>query len=116
MIPKMTKSSSPDDTEDLVVHFLAEVMPATIDAKSQDAFQQALQSYCDSLRPWLSPSDSPPHPRAIFSLLESCAFDDTDENVTVVLSPEAQALFRAWKRRNEISNTAGLNTTHAWSN
>jgi hypothetical protein len=52
----------------------------------------------------------------IFSLLEECTFDETGDNVTVMLSPEAEALFRAWLRRDKIWSDAELNTTNAWSN
>jgi hypothetical protein len=112
----MKADLSPDSHRDLVVQFLAEIMQETIEVKGQEAFQQALQNYCDRLRPWLLPNDGPPNPRAVFSLLEDCAFDVTNENVTVVLSPEAQAFFRAWLRRNQIWSDAGLHTAHAWSN
>lgn len=105
--------TAPERTE-LVMQFLADLMNTTSDLKDQTAFQQALQSYCDSLRPWLGPADDPPHPRATFSLLEHCSFDASGENITVVLSPEAQALFRAWLRRHQIAETAGLHTAHVW--
>jgi hypothetical protein len=82
-------------------------MQATIDAESQNAFQQALQRYCDSLRPWLSPNDSPPDTRAGFSISENCVFDETSENVTVVLSPKAEGFFRAWLRRKKSGMTSG---------
>lgn len=101
---------------DLIVRFLAELMPITGSPKKQEDFQAALQRYCDSLHPWLEPGDGPPNPRAVFSLLEDCTFDETGENITVVLSPEAEALFRAWLRRNKIWSDAGLNTAHAWLN
>jgi hypothetical protein len=101
---------------DLVVRFLAEVMQMTSSPDKQEDFQVALQAYCDSLQPWLDPSDGPPNPRAVFSLLDGCSFDESGENVTVVLSPEAEALFRAWLRRNKIWDNTGLNTAHAWSN
>ncbi len=101
---------------DLIVRFLAELMQVTGNPKNQEAFQAALQAYCDSLRPWLDTDDGPPNPRAVFSLLEDCTFDETGENITVVLSPEAEALFRAWLRRNKIWSDAGLNTAHAWLN
>lgn len=117
MIPHNTTAAlSQDAHRDLVVQFLAEIMQETLEVKDPQAFQQALQQYCDQLRPWLLPSDGPANPRAVFSLLEDCAFDDTREHVTVVLSPEAQALFHAWLRRNQIGNDAGLHTAHAWSN
>ena len=99
-----------------VVQFLAEIMQVTGITDDQDTFQTSLQSYVDSLRPWLEPSDGPPNPRAVFSLLEGCTFDHTGENITVVLSPEAEALFRAWLRRHQIAETAGLHTAHAWEN
>jgi hypothetical protein len=100
----------------LIVRFLAELMQVTGNPKNQDEFQAALQRYCDGLHPWLEPGDGPSHPRAVFSLLESCNFDDTGENISVVLSPEAEALFRAWLRRHKIWSEAGLNTVHAWLN
>jgi hypothetical protein len=100
----------------LVVQFLADLMRATLDHQDQAAFQRALQSYCDNLHPWLEPLDGPPNPRALFSLLERCAFDEAGEHITIVLSPEAEALFRAWLRRNQSASVAGLSTAHAWSN
>jgi len=99
-----------------VVRFLAELMQITGPPDNQEALQAALQKYCDDLRPWLEPSDCPPNHWAVFSLLEDCTFDESGENVTVVLSPEAEAFFRAWLRRNKIASNAGLNTAHAWSN
>jgi len=116
MITSGKTTPYPENLHDLVVQFLAELMRATIDAENQDAFQQALQTYCDSLCLWLEPNDGPPHRRAVFSLLEDCSFDAAGERVSVVLSPEAEALFRAWLRRKKIWNNAGLNTAHAWSN
>ena len=101
---------------DLIVQFLADLMRATLDHHDHAASHHALQSYCDHLRPWLAPSDGPPNPRTLFSLVESCAFDESGEHSTVVLTPEAEALFRAWLRRNQIASVAGLNTAHVWSN
>ena len=99
-----------------VALFLAELMQVTGPPDKQEAFQAMLQKYCDALRPWLEPSDCPPNPRAAFSLLEDCTFDDSGENISVVLSPEAEAFFRAWLRRNKILHEGGFNTAHAWSN
>jgi hypothetical protein len=109
-------SLAPNEYTELVVQFLADLMNVTIDLQDQAAFQQALQTYCDSLCPWLDPSDGPPNPRTIFSPLENCAFDQSGEHVTVVLSPEAEALFRAWLCRHQIGTTAGLHTAHTWDN
>ena len=101
---------------ELVMHFLAEIMRATGTPTDQEAFQRSLQTFVDSLRPWLEPHDGPTNPRALFTLIEQCAFDEANDNITVVLSPEAEALFRAWLRRNKIATNAGLNTAYAWSN
>jgi|GEM_PF-2908645 len=101
---------------DLVTRFLAELMQITGPPDQPAAFQTALQQYCDDLRPWLEPSDGPQYPRDSFSLLEHCSFDDSGENVTVILSAEAEAFFRAWLRRNKILHEGGFNTAHAWSN
>jgi len=99
-----------------VVHFLAELLQMTDAPQDQETFQRSLQTFVDGLKPWLEPSDGPPNPRAVFSLLEDFSFDATGEEVSVVLSPEAEAMFKAWLRRNKIWSNAGLNTAHAWSN
>jgi hypothetical protein len=103
-------------SREYVVQFLAELLQVTGTPDNQEDFQAALQEYCDGLRPWLEPSDGPPNPRAVFSLFDSCTFEETGDHVSVVLSPEAEALFRAWQRRHRISSDAGLHTAHAWSN
>jgi hypothetical protein len=116
----MTLGIKPELSEELrrelIIQFLADLLRATVDIGNPEAFQSALQTYCDSLCPWLEPTDYPPHPRVVFSLLEDCLFDASGEHITVVLSPEAEAYFRAWMRRNKIWSDAGLNTAHAWSN
>lgn len=101
---------------DLIVRFLAELMRVAGNPKNHTDFRAALQIYCDGLQPWLDAGDGPADPRAVFSLLEDCSFDEKGEHVTVVLSPEAEALFRAWLRRHKIWSDAGLNTAHAWLN
>ena len=113
----LNKTSLPqEDNNNLIVQFLADLMRATIEVKNPEDFQRALQTYCDHLKPWLEANDSPPNPRAMFSLLENCTFDETGENISVVLSSEAEALFRAWLRRNKVLHEGGFNTAHAWSN
>ena len=99
-----------------VMLFLAELMLVASMPDKQADFQAALQTYCDRLRPWLDPGDGPPQPRAVYSILEHCEFDESGEQISVVLSPEAEALFRAWLRRNKILNEGGFNTAHAWCN
>ena len=116
----MTKTAKTIQSEELrnqfVMQFLAEIMRATGTPRDQEIFQRALQTFVNGLRPWLAPHDGPTNPRALFTLIERCAFDETNDNITVVLSPEAEALFRAWLRRNKIASDAGLHTAHAWSN
>ncbi len=114
--PKVPASIADEIPRDLIVQFLAEIMRSTGTPRNQKTFQLALQKYVDGLRPWLEPNDGPTHPQELFTLIEQAAFDESGENVTVVLSPEAEALFRAWLRRNKIASDAGLNTAHAWSN
>ncbi len=111
-----TKPLSEERHRQFVIQFLAEIMRETDSLENQEAFQRSLQTYVDGLRPWLEPQDGPITPRALFTLIEQCAFDETNENITVVLSAEAEALFRAWLRRNKIASVAGLHTAHAWSN
>ena len=101
---------------ELIVQFLAELFQHTGLSTEQKHFHAALQAYCDSLRPWLEPHDGPSQPRAVFSVLEEYTVDATGENITVVLSPEGEALFRAWLRRNRIWSDAGLNNPYGWSN
>ena len=101
---------------ELVVQFLAELLQRTGTTHQQERFQAALQTYCDSLRPWLEPSDGPLQPRPVFSSVEEYKMDETGDNVTIVFSPEGEAFFRAWLRRNKMGSDAGLHTVHAWSN
>lgn len=101
---------------ELIIQFLADIMRATVESTTPEAFQSALQAYCDDLRPWVESRDCPSNPRAVFSLLENCTVDATGEHMTVVLSQEAEAFFRAWLRRNQILHDSGFNTAHAWSN
>ena len=86
----------------LMVRFLAELMEVTGNPQNAEDFQAALQTYCDSLQPWRESGDGPPNPRAAFSLFENYTFDETGEHITVELSPEAEALFRAWLRRHKV--------------
>jgi len=87
---------------ELVLEFVAELMNATQGATTDRAFQRAVQAYVDELRPWLSEQDAPVAPRPVFSLFTSCEFSEKAEDVSVVLSPEGEALFRAWVRRQAV--------------
>ena len=53
---------------------------------------------------------APPHPRAVFPILEDCTFDKEAEHVSVRFSPEGEALFRAWVRRHAVQRHAALYT------
>lgn len=116
----MTTTGKPSESaasrNQLIVQFLADIMRATGSPEDQEAFRQSLQTYVNGLQPWLEPQDGPTTPRALFTLIEKCAFNDADDTVIVQLSPEAEALFRAWLRRNKIASDAGLHTVYAWSN
>jgi len=96
--------------QDLVVRFLADLMTATNDVPTAEAFQHAAQAFCNALAPWLDPADGPACPRAVFPILEDCTFDDEAERVSVRFSPEGEALFRAWVRRQAVRLHAGLYT------
>ena len=54
---------------ELAVEFVAEIMQVTYGADTTAAFQQALQTYVDELRPWLCERDVPETVRSTFSLL-----------------------------------------------
>jgi len=96
--------------QDLVVQFLADLMMATTDVPTPQAFQHVVQAFCDALKPWLDPADGPPHPRVVFPILEDCTFDEEAERVSVRFSREGEALFRAWVRRHAVQCHAALYT------
>jgi hypothetical protein len=93
--------------QDLVAQFLAELMLATQEEPTPEAFQCATQAYCDNLRPWLEHGDCPTPSRQVFPLLEDCGFDDDTDQIAVRLSPEGYAFFRAWLRRQSEMVRAG---------
>jgi hypothetical protein len=102
--------------QDLGTLFLAELRLATRDEPTQDAFQRTIQAYGDSLRPWLEPGDCPTPGREEFPLFEDYAFDDDAEQITVRLSPEGYAFFRAWLRRQHDLVRADAHPHKGWSN
>jgi hypothetical protein len=93
---------------DLFLQFLAEVMAAT--TSSGQALPRALQAYLEDLRPWVQPEDAPPNPRAVFPLFAEYALNEETDVITVRLSPEGEAFFRAWVRRHAILVEAGSQT------
>jgi hypothetical protein len=102
--------------QDLVTEFLAELMLATQDEPSQEAFQRATQAYCDALRPWLEPGDCLTPARRVFTLFEEGRVDEDTEQITIRLSPEGYVFFRAWLRRQSDLVRAGAYPHKGWSN
>jgi hypothetical protein len=102
--------------QDLVIQFLAELMVATRDEPTQEAFQRATQTYCDSLRPWLEPGDCPTPARAVFPLLEDYTYHADPDHIAVRFSPEGYAFFRAWLRRQRDFVRAGAYPHQGWAN
>ncbi len=92
----------------LLPEFLAALFAATHTADTPDAFQHAVQRFCDELRPWLMPNDLPPEPRAVFTLLADGTLEEGTDLLTVQLSPEGEAFFRAWVRRQAVLTEPGL--------
>jgi hypothetical protein len=115
-MPINTADFSAELYQDLVTEFLAELMLATQDEPTQEAFQRATQAYCDALRPWLEPGHCPTSPRQVFSLFEDCACDADVDRIAVRLSPEGYAFFRAWLRRHSELIRAGAYPHKGWSN
>jgi len=65
---------------ELALEFVAELMEVTRGADTDAAFQQALQTYVDELRPWLRERDAPATVRSTFSLFDTCdASAQTDD-------------------------------------
>ncbi len=99
---------------ELLLEFLAELFNATHTTDTRDAFQRVVQTFCDELRPWLTPLDMPPEPRAVFSLFEDCSIDEAMDITTVQLSSEGNAFFRAWVRRQAVQTETGRLSGPHW--
>jgi hypothetical protein len=99
---------------DLVLEFMAELMTVTQGATTDTAFQRALQGYVEELRPWLNEQDAPRAPRPVFSLFTSCEVTEKGETVNVVLSPEGEAVFRAWVRRQAVVSATARSQDSGW--
>src|SRR5215471_2948031 len=88
----------------LLLEFLADLLTATHTADTPGASHHAVQSFCEELRPWLTPADGPSEPRAVFSLLAAYTLEEATDLLTVQLSPEGEAFFRAWERRPAVQS------------
>jgi hypothetical protein len=93
---------------ELVLHFLAELLSATQAAATSETFQRTFQAYFEELRPWLIPEDAPRTPRPVFPLFDECTMDETSDITSVRFSPEGEAFFRAWVRRQAVLTDTGL--------
>jgi len=94
---------------ELALEFVAELMEVTRGADTAAAFQQALQTYVDDLRPWLRERDAPETVRSTFSLFDTCEESMQTDDLHIQFSPEGDALFRAWVRRQ----AAAMGVAHA---
>jgi len=92
---------------ELKLQFLAELMLATQDASTPEAFQQATQAYFDALFPWLDPHEYPTVGKANFPVFANCDIDEVTDFATVQLSPESEAFFHAWLRRETFQRNGG---------
>jgi hypothetical protein len=99
---------------DLVLEFMAELMTVTHGATTDTAFQRALQGYVEELRLWLNEQDAPSTPRPVFSLFTSCEVTEQGETINVVLSPEGEAVFRAWVRRQAVVSATACGQGTGW--
>ena len=107
-MPLQTDLSFQAVYHDLFLQFLAEVMAAT--TTPGQALPRALQAYFDDLCPWVHPEEAPTDPRAVFPLFAEYALNEETDVITVRLSPEGEAFFRAWIRRQAILIEAGSQT------
>ena len=87
---------------ELALEFVTELMEITHGADTETAFQQALQTYVDELRPWLHDRDMPEVTRSTFSLFETCEESAQIDDLRIQFTPEGDALFRAWVRRQAV--------------
>ena len=99
----MTEDDSAALYHELAVEFVAEIMQVTYGADTTAAFQQALQTYVDELRPWLCERDVPETVRSTFSLFDACDESEQTDDLRMQFSPEGDALFHAWVRRRAVA-------------
>ena len=89
----------------LVVQFVAALLQRTLGCPTDEAYQHALQGFLDDLTPWISPADLPTLLEQPFTLFDHLAFTphgESDEDVSVALSPGGAILFRAWLRQRGL--------------
>ena len=83
----------------LVFQFVAALLQRTLGCPTIEAHQHALQDFLDDLTPWITPVELPTLLEQPFTLFDHLAFtpngDGGDEDMTVVLSPGGEIVFRA---------------------
>ncbi len=91
----------------LLLEFLAELLNVTHTTDTPDALQEVVQTFCDDLRPWPTPTEAPQESCTVFSLFVEFSVDHATEMTTVQLSPEGEAFFRVWVRRQAVQIETG---------
>jgi hypothetical protein len=114
IMPRATDEHFRTLYSELMLEFMAELMTVTQGATTDTALQRALQDYVEELRPWLNAQDAPSTPRPAFSLFTSCEMTEGGEMINVVLSPEGEAVFRAWVRRQAVVSATARSQEAGW--
>src|SRR6266404_3858072 len=99
---KQREDSVPAVSHAHVLEFLAELMNITQTATTPETSEQTVQTHYDELRPWVLPTDASSAPRAVFALLAECMTIEDTDHITARFSPEREAVFRAWLRRQGV--------------
>ena|SRR5215813_15436087 len=88
-----TNSSFQTIYRELLLEFLAELLTATYTSETSDAFQRAVQTFCNELGPWFAPEDAPTDLRTMFSLFDNCTINEETDLATVQLSLQGRRAF-----------------------
>ena len=90
----------------LVCRFMAELLERTMDIADDDVHRQAVQAFCEELKPWVQPGDCP-DPRPEFTVFSRIDMDEKSDTISVSFTPEGLAFFRAWMRRQGLDPIMG---------
>jgi hypothetical protein len=96
----------PPSAHPLVVQFVGVLLQRTLACPTPEARRQMLYDVLADLRPWISPPDLALLRAQPFTLFDHVAWtaagDGTDEAITVTLSPQGAAVWRAWLRQRGL--------------
>lgn len=96
----MNPQLSPKD--ELTMRFIVDLLGSAGPRPSEEELQASMQAFFEGLGPWLLPSDLtrpiPPN----FTLFRDFQTTEDGKYYRAALSPEGEALFRAWLRRQGI--------------